>query len=102
MAIDHRLDLPFVPGPPAGPDVDAAAPPAMVAPLRPMDRAWLLTWRARLDPRRHAGVPATTVVSTLVRQGPGAPPPGWRYLAPAALATTTAVANDPPVASAPA
>ena len=67
MAIDQRPDL-FLPGPPPVMDDALDARPTHVAPLRPLDRAWLLTWRTQLDPRLHARVPATTMVSHLVRE----------------------------------
>ena len=83
MAIDQRPDV-FLPGPPPVMDDAPDARPAHAAPLRPMDRAWLLTWRTQLDPRLHAGVPATTMVSHLVRgqsEPPAPPSTGFRYLA---------------------
>ena len=90
MAIDQRSNLSFVPGPPPAMDAgDArtvarpATPPASIAPLLPMERAWMVTWQTRLDPRRHAAVPDTSMVSTLVRERAGTPSPSWRYLAPA-------------------
>jgi HD-GYP domain-containing protein (c-di-GMP phosphodiesterase class II) len=100
MAIDQRPDL-FLPGPPPVLDESPEARPPWPpltrqarstrhpAPLRPMDRAWLLTWRTDLDPSRWVTVPATTMVSHLVREQAEPvlqPSLGWRYLAPAASA----------------
>ena len=62
MAIDQRPDL-FLPGPPPVlEETPAARPTRHPAPLRPMDRAWLLTWRQELDPDLHASLPASTMV----------------------------------------
>ena len=103
MAIDQRTDATFVPGPPPAMDADEGllrvTPAALSAPLRPMDRAWMLTWHTRLDPRRHGAVPDTSVVSTLVRGRAAAPSPGWRYLAPAGPRTAVAdvLLVDPPL-----
>jgi HD-GYP domain-containing protein (c-di-GMP phosphodiesterase class II) len=100
MAIDQRPDL-FLPGPPPVLDESPATrshrPPSVratlrtrhAAPLRPMDRAWLLTWRMELDPRTWVAVPAATMVSHLVRQQTEPVLQrslGWRYLVPAASA----------------
>jgi len=99
MAIDQRPDVSFVPGPP--PDTDAAKDRSTVtratspAPLRPIDRAWMMTWQERLDPRRHGAVPDTSVVSTLVRERPGTASPGWRYLASAGPAALVADVHLP-------
>lgn len=104
MAVDQRPDL-FLPGPPLALDETAAArsqrPPLArdtvarrhPAPLRPMERAWLLTWRTELDPSRWATVPATTMVSHLIREQVEPvlqPSLGWRFAPP----STTEV--DPP------
>jgi HD-GYP domain-containing protein (c-di-GMP phosphodiesterase class II) len=98
MAIDQRPDL-FLPGPPLVLEEAPARPSRRApvardgaiarhpAPLRPLDRAWLMTWRTELDPSRWVSVPATTMVSHLVREQAEPvlrPSLGWRYLAPAA------------------
>src|SRR4051812_37799419 len=45
--------------------------PAMpVAPLRPMDRAWLAGWAERLNPRRHPAVAAAALVSAAIAAVP--------------------------------
>lgn len=93
MAIDQRPEPTFLPGPPlrvpdaTRPAGDPAGGPA-TAPLRPLDRTWLASWSAQLDPRRHAAVPDTRIVSTMVRGTAAHAPSGWRYLATAGPGAT--------------
>ena len=70
-----------------------------------MSLDWLASHAAQLDPRRHATVADTSMVSTLVERASAEPTPethGWRYLAPAGPSTAADVLLiDPLVPGAP-
>ncbi len=90
-SLDDPMERPAAPG---------VVPERMaVAPLRPMERAWLLAWRTQLDPRLHAPLPAVAVVSHLVREQPdpsGVRLPGSRYLPGIGETRAGGVTDDAP------